>query len=309
MATLPAKAIVQASARWLHLLQKSTVSQAAVILKADAAYVDLTMTQYGLGLDLLKQLGALRKHVDGSWVLSPDVANLPVGERQQLVFERLLEYSAPAWLRDADVLVPDQSEVPLDAVLTAEALELSEHTAFSVIQNVHGHIDLEQRRLTGLAGEQALLRLLEQRWPGSTTHVAAVSDSFGYDILFRHEGREWHLEVKTTGRRGRLLMYLSRHEYEVSLRDPLWRLVVAGVDSALDLRAVATVKHSVFAARGPVDSCTESRWQSASHELTAPDLQRGFAFIAEADFWESGNDPAGPETPEPAASRFLWLPG
>lgn len=64
---------------------------------------------------------------------------------------------------------------------------------------------------------------LERRWPGSTRHVALTDDGLGYDLAFSCRGRTLHLEVKTTGRRGRLVLYLSRHEHEVALLDPDWR--------------------------------------------------------------------------------------
>lgn len=297
---------MKASARWLHLLRTSTVEQAAATLRANAAYVDLTMTQYSSGLELLKSVSLLDENASGASILTPAVSRLPTEHIAQVLLERLLEASSPAWLRDADVLIRDQDEIPDDGMDTAEALNIGGDVIFSVIRNVHGHIDLEQRNAVGVAGEEALLHLLEQRWPGSTTHVSKISDGFGYDILLQHEGQEHRLEVKSTTRRGRLVMFLSRNEYEVSLRDPRWRLVIVGLDASMRIRAVATVKKDVFHRRSPADSSKESRWQSASHELSAGDLHRGLSFVGAEDLWD---DPAAPlNSSSQMPYQFSWMP-
>lgn len=308
MATLPAKSIVKASARWLQLLRTSTVDQAAATVRANAAYVDLTMTQYSSGLELLKSLNLLDENASGALVLSPVVSCLAVEHIGQVLLERLLEVSLPAWLRDADVLIRDVDEIPDDAMETAEALNLGGEVTYSVIRTVHGHIDLEQRNSVGLAGEEALLQMLEQSWPGSTTHVAKISDGFGYDILFHHEGQEWRLEVKSTTRRGRLVMFLSRNEYEVSLRDPRWRLVIVGLDPSMQLKAVATVKEDVFLRRSPADTSKESRWQSASHELSAADLHRGLSFVGTSNSWDDPADRTIPGLTSQLPNQFSWMP-
>jgi len=54
-----------------------------------------------------------------------------------------------------------------------------------------------------------------------------------------------------------------------------------GLDDQLRLQAVATVQHSELFGRAPRDVCAETKWQSASHELTSKDLQRGFSFLDE----------------------------
>jgi hypothetical protein len=202
-----------------------------------------------------------------------------VPQLNQLLFERSLELAAPAWLPDSDILIPDASELPQDAVALAGALGLSDDLALLVIRHVHGRINLEQRTQIGLAGERALIGVLEAHWPGSTTHVSQIDDGYGYDIAFRHEGAEWHFEVKSTARRGRLLMYLSRHEYEVGLRDPIWRLIVVGLSSQLELQSIATAQFHAIAARAPADRHVNTKWQSAAYQLTANDLQDGLSFL------------------------------
>ena len=305
---LPSDAIVRAAARWLRLLRTSSIGQASAILKSDAMYVDLTLTQYSSGLELLKSLRLVIKNPGGDLCPTSTVLNLPTRQVDHLLFERILEWSQPSWLPDADVLVPDPGEIPQDAAALADVLRLGDDAAFSAIQLVRGHIDLEQRSRIGRAGEQGLLRLLESRWPGSTTHMAEVSDGFGYDILFRHESKEWHLEVKSTTRRGRLVVYLSRHEHEISLRDPQWRLIVVGLDEGLRLKAVATVREEEIRMRSPRDTHTEARWQSSAHDLSSKDLHVGFNFIGESFHREVVEDPESAQISIQPAVRFTWLP-
>lgn len=305
---LPPDNVVRAAVRWLRLLRASTVGQASSIIQADASYTDLTQTQYLSGLDWLRNLGLLsdqRHGVD----LPGAVKGLPEEQLSQLLFERILEKAAPAWLPDADLLVPDAGELPQDAASLAETLGLSERVAFVAVRHVHGRIDLAERARVGIAGERALVDLLERQWPGSTTHVALTDDGFGYDVLFRVSNVQWHLEVKSTTRRGRLVIHLSRHEHEVGLHDPNWRLVVVGLDDQLRLQGVATVEHSELFGRAPRDVCAETKWQSASHELTSKDLQRGFSFLDAPVF---DLEPTADQVPANSSSymlkAFTWMP-
>ena len=269
---------MRAAVRWLRLLRTSTVSQSAALIRADAAYTDLTHTQYSSALEWLRVVRFLAERPDGL-VLAEAIRTLPDAEVTQLLFERTVESAAPAWLPDADVLIPDPDALPQDAAMVAATLNLSDRMALSAIRHVHGRVDVSRRAELGSDGERGLIELLEQHWPGTTVHVSATDDGFGYDVLFRHSGVEWHLEVKTTLRRGRLVVYLSRHEYEVSLRDPHWRLIVVGLNEEKHVCAIATVQHTAVFRRTPHDVCLEARWQSTSHQLVAGDLHAGLSFI------------------------------
>lgn len=204
---------------------------------------------------------------------------LPSGRVNELLFERTVERACPPWLRDADILIPDASELPQDAAEMAAILGIRDENALLLVRSAHGRVDLEYRARVGLAGERAVMQVLDRYWPGSAVHVAATDDSFGYDILFGHEGNEWHLEVKTTVRRGRLVIYLSRHEYEVGKRDPRWRLIVVRLSEDFRPRALATVRFDSLIAKSPKDSTPQARWQSASHELSPTDVENGLSFI------------------------------
>ena len=200
---------------------------------------------------------------------------LPEPEMRKQLFECVIRHVSPAWLRDADILVPASGEIPEDAAKLAAELGLQENEAFRAVRNAHTHVDLEKRQLIGGAGERALLAYLEANWPGSTIHVAALGDGFGYDIAFMQGGREWHLEVKSTTRRGRLNFFLSRNEYETGLADPSWRLVVAGLSADLKLMALATLLPGHLQPVAPIDVGPNSRWQSAMFEIGGSSFVKG----------------------------------
>lgn len=275
---LPPDSVVRAARRWLSLLRSGTLSNAALLIQSDANYTDLTATQYASALEWLQAIGAAVPG-PGGLVLTPALRQLPEVMARQSIFESALSVSPPAWLADADVLVPNADALPQDADVLAAALDLSADDALRSVLRVQSRVDLAARARIGAAGEQALVALLEDQWPGSTVHVAATDDSAGYDILLEARGSEWHLEVKSTARRGKLVVYLSRHEHEVARADPRWRLVVVGLNSQLDAAALATVRYQQLAERTPSDKCPDSRWQSVAHRLQRPDLEPGLSFL------------------------------
>jgi hypothetical protein len=274
---LPPETIVRAAGRWVSLLRTSTLSQSWGLIRSDSTYADLTLTHYASALDWITTLGVLAPGPAGVG-LAGIMSALPQAQAAQILFERALARASPPWLRDADILVPDAGELPQDAAALAHSLGLGDEEVLVCVKHVTGKIDTAERARLGAAGELRLLEILEAWWPGSTTHVAAADDGFGYDILFRPNGSEWHLEVKSTTRRGRLVVYLTRHEYEVSMCDPHWRLLVVGLDDTLQLRAVATARQGLLTTRAPRDSNGGARWQTASYELLPQDLHDGVTF-------------------------------
>lgn len=304
--TLPPESVVRAVCRWLRLLRTSTVTQGWALLRADSAYTDLTQTQYADALDWLAMTGILQE--EGGLSLPSALAALPGDQVHQLVFARALEAALPPWLPDADILVSDSSELPQDAASLAAELGVSDLDALSVILRVHGRLELEKRAAVGVAGELALIQLLEARWPGSTVHVALTDDGFGYDIAFLLEGVEWHLEVKSTTRRGRLVIYLSRHEHEVSLRDPHWRLVVLGLNGDQSPAAVATVDHAMLCQLAPMDAHPGSNWQSVRHQVSPAHLQPGLGFLDEYSVVDGLASHPLLSVGTEAGAAFAWMP-
>ena len=302
-------AIAVALGRWLRLLRSSSFPKASEIIRVSAAFSDLTLTQYASALELARHLQLIVPGPEGLQ-LAKGIRTTSDSQVGQKVFRVLLEQSSPLWLADADSLVPTPTDLPQDALALAEQLAISETEAFTVVKQLCGKIDLEQRSRVGAAGEKALVEFLEERWPGSTDHIALTNDGFGYDVLFRNNLSEWHLEVKSTLRRGRLMVHLSRQEYEVGKLDPAWRLVVVGLDNDLRLRVIATARHPDLLSRAPVDTCHEVRWRTASHQLTSQDLEPGIPFALDE---HSGRDclpnaPLGASCNMLASPEFSWMP-
>ena len=176
----------------------------------------------------------------------------------------------------------------------------------SGVRRVHGHIDLQRRAEVGAAGEKALVAALRRIASLTVDHVALRHDGFGYDIAVVLGDDEWHVEVKSTSRRARLPIHLSRQEYEVGRQDAWWRLVVVGLDSEqLSLRTVATVDANRLFADAPLDRGHAARWISARFDVPRTTLRRGLPFLA--------HDDGVSKVPELAhggdrASDFSWMP-
>ncbi|SOE59097.1 protein of unknown function [Burkholderia sp. YR290] len=305
---LPPEPVVRAALRWIALLRSSSLSSASSLIFAGSATADISRTQYFSALDWLKSVGLLVRSQD-SYVLASELSALSSDYTPYALFHKALESTHPAWLNDADVLIPDESELPDDARGLAAALGLGNQAAYSAIQSIHGKVDLASRAMIGALGEKALVHMLETRWPGSTLHVAEYSDAFGYDVRFMYQNIEWHLEVKSTVRRGRLRIFVSRNEYEVGSRDPHWRLVVLGLDDNNQIAAVATLPPNCLNGLAPRDTLAAGKWQAASFELTASDLISDLDFLGEAgQFWRGTSSVPGDEGDRLKAASFAWMP-
>ena len=303
MPALPPESTALAAARWLSLLRSLAPEQAGAVLAAEPRYADLTRRQYWEGLDWLHKLGILNG--DGS--LATQLRELPPPRLSEIVFARELERSRPAWLPDADILINDTSDLPTDAVSLGKALGLAGPQVHDAVRAVHGRIDHELRSSIGLAGELALIDVLEEVWPGSTTHIAATDDGFGYDVLFRSSQVERHFEVKATTRKGRLVVHLSRHEFRVGLIDPAWRLVIVGLNPDNTVGALATVLASRLAERAPTDTHATSSWENARYELSTTDLVPGLGMANDV----SSSDPLARcllDCGSIGTCDFAWMP-
>jgi hypothetical protein len=226
----------------------------------------------------------------------------------ELLFAACLESEQPLWLQDADVLVADTDALPEETTELAAILGLDEDTALRVIRQVHGKVDLAERARVGLLGEYALVALLMRRWPGCAHHLSLTDDGLGYDVLCELGPDLWHLEVKTTTRKGRLRIFVSRHEYETAAVDPHWRLIVVGLDGA-EAVAVATVKDNVIPTLAPQDHGS-TRWEVASYELGVGALHPGLEFAMKSlELNPKETDPlitAGSR--DTAVGEFAWMP-
>lgn len=288
MSTPIPSSVFKAARRWVELLRVSSHETAWTLLRSESRYTDLSRTQYGAGLDLLSRCGLLSKENS-----LEELASLPVDQLCALLYRSVLEADPPAWLSDSDILINDPAELPNDAIDAAAALGFGGSETLASIRSVHGKVDTAARQEVGLIGEQLLVALLEREWPGSTAHVSLVDDGAGYDVAFDALDHELHLEVKTTTRRGRLVIYLSRNEHEVALRDPQWRLVLVGLAQDRSIGAVASVDYAQLAEVAPTDQSQALRWQSVRCEIGANQATPGIADLPPAD----GAPSASPGSP------------
>lgn len=136
----------------------------------------------------------------------------------------------------------------------------------------------EARKAVGAAGEQALLRLLRDGGVPHVRHVAAESDAYGYDIeAARSVSERAHIEVKSTTDPTRLVIHLTRHEYEVMARDGEWCLAAVLVGGDGIAVNVATVDRGWLHSAVPADQTRRGRWESARLEVPAHALRPGLA--------------------------------
>lgn len=300
---LPAEGTVRAARRWLYLLARSSFNQAAAVIKADPAAAELTQTQYAEGLDWLT-LAGLIVPTEYGLALAPMARESAVTDIDSWLFRAAIEQGRPPWLAEADDLVAAPEDLPGDAAKLAGVLGLSETTAVLAIRHAHGKVDLVERARVGAAGERELAAMLESIWPGSVTHRSLDDDGLGYDIDFSRRGTTWHLEVKSTTRRGRLAIHMSRNEHIVARLDPAWRLVVVGLSGNDEVEALATARKRTLLARAPLDQHPGTRWDSARHVLSAQDLSAGLSFLDDDDLPGMAAHIRGARPP----SRYDWMP-
>lgn len=136
----------------------------------------------------------------------------------------------------------------------------------------------DAKRVIGAAGEQALLRLLRRGGVPHVRHVAAESDAYGYDIeAARSVSESAHIEVKATTDPTRLVVHLTRHEYEVMASDADWCLAAVLVGSDGNAASVATVDRGWLHAAVPVDQRRDGWWESVRLTVPACALTPGLA--------------------------------
>ncbi|RKS05901.1 uncharacterized protein DUF3883 [Nocardiopsis sp. Huas11] len=259
----PPDPILLAAKRWLDILPTSGgIRRAQALLTTHTEFSDLTPTQYATALAWLNETGLLTSE------------SSPAPSANQ-VLSAILEESAPPWVKDADALVHSPDELPSDLVTTGAVLGLNADGVYEQVVSSWGKVDTAARKRVGAAGEAALVSLLSDV-PGSLVdHVAAWSDGFGYDISFTRGPSSAHLEVKSTTRSGRLSIYLSRHEYEVMLRDPCWILVAVRLTSDLEVSGVGSVPSSWLKDNAPHDASGIGRWESCKFEVPATVITGG----------------------------------
>ncbi|MFI8005251.1 protein NO VEIN domain-containing protein [Streptomyces sp. NPDC086010] len=170
-----------------------------------------------------------------------------------------------AWLRRMGMVTT--AGRPVVQVIDGELADDS--TASTVPRVLWSQSAEDVKQAIGAAGEQALLRLLREGGVPYVRHVAAESDAFGYDIAAaRSVAERAHIEVKATTDPTRLVVHLTRHEYEVMAAETDWCLaaVLVGMDG--NAASVATVKREWLHSAVPTDQGRNGRWESV--RLTVP---------------------------------------
>jgi len=292
--------------RWLVLLGADSLSRAWLLIRSSGQLMDLSQTQYVTALEWLESLGLVETTVAGAQ-RSRVLDGMTEDEIAEVMFARCLADWSPAWLADSDSLLRSAHDLPVDASSLAETVGVDLERAVAVIRQVHGRADLERRGLVGAMGEAELVKLLTESWQGDVNHSSLLDDGLGYDVRLRLEDTVWHLEVKTTTRRGRLTVYISRHEFETSSVDPSWRLIVVGLDETCKLSAVATVGWTELRSAAPLDHHDSARWESARFEIAPHFLTPGLPFLT-----GTGGSPdlltVALSTLDEGPSGFAWMP-
>jgi hypothetical protein len=228
------------------------------VLAASPKYADLSPSNYIDALDWLRQ-----RHL----VTEADEPN----GRPHDVF--LTEIAVTAEALDPEEL-PNPSFLPSTILDAAGTVGMPETEAWERTLALGRKIDLERRARIGSLGELAIVEHLAGMGC-AVRHVSLESDQLGWDVFASFRGATKHLEVKTTTSNARLRVYLTKQEYQVSLGDPAWMLMVALISDEGQLICYAHVDSSAISSAVPVDSGTHGRWESCSIDLSPEHLTPG----------------------------------
>lgn len=257
--------VVVAIGRWLDLLSRTGFVRANAIVHHDAAYTDITPTQYATALEWLSTTSDMREQIE--LAKHSDSRRIPLALARHVTLQSMIMEARPPWLYLADQLVTTPDDLPTDVVEWGMNLGMTDEDCLECVRSTSGKVNLQARADFGAAGESALVALLEAAWPGSATHVSAFSDGLGYDVSFVESGSEWHFEVKSVPTGPRIRIFLSRHEYEVAQRDAMWRLVIVRLDHARSVVSVCVADSEKLWSRSPQDSSTSARWETCKFVL------------------------------------------
>lgn len=267
---IPHDSILRGARRWLELLDTGMgIPKARAHLSTHPHFSDLSPAQYAESFSLLDKIGLL----DGS------KSSLATANR---LLAAIFEHSAPAWFRDADILVRSADELPLDARSAGRALGMDSESVYSQLMSSWGKVDTQLRERIGFAGERELVTRLRQHTSAIVDHVSLESDGYGFDVVFQDGVVRGHLEVKSTTRRSRLAVYLSRHEFDVMVADSEWILVAVRLNSDLGLIGVGHVPSDWIRHNVSVDVGPYGNWASCKLEVPETVVQDGLPQLGDA---------------------------
>lgn len=257
---IPPDSILRGAVRWLERIPSHGIARTRSLLVTNPRLSDLTPTQYETALQWLMRAG----------LLTGDASDAPAAVR---VYAKAV--AEAAWFQDADLHVRDPGELPEDALIAAEALSLDPTDAFQHLVTSWGKVDTDLRERIGAAGEAALVDLLKESVNAEIEHVSQWSDGMGYDVTVTADDFSSHLEVKSSTRRGRLTIYLSRNEFEVMRRDANWTLVALTLSSDLNLVDIRTVRSTWLSTAAPQDIGSGGRWQACRFDVPTEQTMPG----------------------------------
>lgn len=258
---IPPNSVLVASARWLLLLESDTLERSRALLHSIKEFRDLTPTQYEVALNwlidhsIIDKFGELRFH----------------GNRDEMLFEVAIKEAI--WFDDGTQLLNQDYDLPLDAEAAAQCLGIALDRAHEIVWTSWVKFDASERQRIGLEGELLLFKLLEKQAGVSVSHVSLKTDILGYDIVARYDDKRFNLEVKSTTKTNRVCFFLSRNEFDVSLRDKNWRLVIVLLKLGR-ISGLFEVSKSLINSRVPKDVHGKSKWQSVLIEVESDSLLR-----------------------------------
>ncbi len=262
------EAILLAAKRWLVELDRRTLPQARTTFSTAASFRDLTPTQYELAFSWLVQHGLLSpKGFRTDKVTLPEIQIVRVAIRQ----------SEPVWLADADKLVPDASELPLDVLGLGTCLQVSESDLHDEVVRAWRVYDNSVQAALGEAGERAMLEWLRTNLPSDLEIVqfAGIDDSVGFDFAVAQDGKfAARIEVKATRRPNSVVFYLSRNEFHVMRTRPDWCLQIVQLDSRNSIVQMYWLSRNQIEAWSPKDG-KMAIWQSMRFDLPVNTFQTG----------------------------------
>lgn len=134
----------------------------------------------------------------------------------------------------------------------------------------------------GDIGEEAVIELLrlklDESYHEKISHVAAINDTAGYDILapsISNNEKQVLLEVKTTVRPSTdFTFYLSRNEYRVALRSRGWNIICVKIISNIP-KILGYIELQHFEDWLPREIDHRAKWATLKITIDVGDLKPG----------------------------------
>ena len=267
-----ANSILLGAARWLDELSVRDEDAARLSLRTQRHYRSLTPTQYETALDWLK--------LANLYPIDPSEAALRSSGAR--VLGAAIAANAPPWLPDADSLIGNPDELPIDVAELGERLGLTGPEVLDEIRRTWRKFDDTAQRNLGAAGEIALSVWLDENVSARVIQVSLFDDTAGFDIALTDDrGVRARIEVKATRRQDSVVVFLSRNEVETMRTHIDWCLQVVHLDPANQLSQLSWVASETILDAEPSDG-HHATWQSMKMTLPVHLLRPGVAPPIEA---------------------------